>query len=64
MLDFSLPSGLHNVWGAGNDFDTNAYRIHPGDLDYVLGELKCAVCKLQTVLCNGLKDGCINYPGK
>lgn len=31
-LDFTLPSGFHNVWGCGNDFDTDAFRIHPQDI--------------------------------
>lgn len=39
-LDFSLPSGLHNVWGQGNDFDTDAYRIHPDDIVVILELLK------------------------
>lgn len=34
--EFSLPSGLHNVWGCGNDFDTDAFRIHPDDLPAVI----------------------------
>lgn len=35
-LDFSLPSGLHNVWGCGNDFDTDSYRIHPDDISNIM----------------------------
>lgn len=35
-LDFTLPSGLHNVWGCGNDFDTDSSRIHPDDLPEVM----------------------------
>lgn len=35
-LDFSLPSGLFNIWGQGNDFDTDAFKIHPDDLEAVI----------------------------
>ena len=35
-LDFSLPSGFHNVWGQGNDFDTDAFRIHPDDIGLIM----------------------------
>ena len=35
-LYFTLPSGLHNVWGCGNDFDTDSTRIHPDDLAEVM----------------------------
>lgn len=38
--DFSLPSGLHNVWGCGNDFDTDAFMIHPEDLPGVISAVK------------------------
>lgn len=33
---FTLPSGLENIWGQGNDFDTDAVRIHPEDLARIL----------------------------
>lgn len=39
FLDFSLPSGLHNVWGCGNDFDTDSARIHPDDLVEIMRSL-------------------------
>lgn len=39
-LDFSLPSGLHNVWGQGNDFDTDAYSIYPEDAAKIMALLK------------------------
>jgi hypothetical protein len=38
-LDFSLPSGLHNVWGCGNDFDTDACSVHPDDRDEIMRSL-------------------------
>jgi hypothetical protein len=38
-LDFSLPSGLHNVWGCGNDFDTDSSVIHPDDLVEIMRNL-------------------------
>lgn len=33
---FTLPSGLENIWGQGNDFDTDAVRIHPEDLERIM----------------------------
>lgn len=38
-LDFSLPSGLHNVWGCGSDFDTDSSNIHPEDLIEIVRNL-------------------------
>lgn len=35
---FSLPSGLENIWGQGNDFDVDTVRIHPEDLALILSE--------------------------
>ena len=35
-LSFSLPSGLYNVWGQGNDFDVDSIRIHPDDIPAVI----------------------------
>jgi hypothetical protein len=39
FLDFSLSSGLHNVWGCGNDFDTDSSSIHPDDRDEIMRNL-------------------------
>lgn len=39
-LYFTLPSGLENIWGCGNDFDSDAYRIHPDDLPKVIEAAK------------------------
>lgn len=38
-LDFSLPSGLHKVWGCGNDFDTDCCVVHPDDLAKIMRNL-------------------------
>lgn len=29
---FTIPSGHENIWGCGNDFDVDSFRIHPDDL--------------------------------
>ncbi len=36
FADFSLPSGFHNVWGCGNDFDTDAFKIDPAQIDAII----------------------------
>ena len=33
---FTLPSGHENIWGCGNDFDSDALKIHSEDLAEIM----------------------------